>query len=90
MSELIDSIHRMRSAKKLLQAFEAIKNRMSHLGFASNHTDLVGQYAELLVQKYYNAHKTPNTTAGCDLITDDNIRIEVKGRVARSDNCAKN
>ena len=85
MSEVIDSIHRMRSPKKLLQTFEAVKDRLEDLGISSNQTDPVGQYAEYLVKELYDAEKTTNGTAGCDLVTKDGVRIEVKGRVARSE-----
>lgn len=85
MNTVIDSIHRMRSPKKLLQAYGAIKDRLEHLGVSTNQTDPVGQYAEYLVAQLYEAHKTTNCTAGCDLITHDNWKVEVKGRVSRRD-----
>jgi hypothetical protein len=85
MSEIIDSIHRMRSPKKLLQTFEAIKIRLEHLGVSSNQTDPVGQYAEYLVSKLYSANKTTNGTAGCDLLTPEGFKVEVKGRVSRKE-----
>lgn len=85
MSSIIESIHRMRSPKKLLQTFEAIKIRLKDLNISSNSTDPVGQYAEYLVSKLYDAEKTKNGTAGCDLITHDNCKVEVKGRVSRKE-----
>lgn len=85
MSEIIDAIGRMRSPKKLLQVIEAVKYRMNELGFSTSLSDPIGHYGESLVQRYYGAEKTNNTTAGCDLITPDGIKIEVKTRVARTD-----
>ncbi|MCE8025713.1 DUF6998 domain-containing protein [Billgrantia aerodenitrificans] len=85
MSDLIDAIHRLRSPRKLLQVAEAAKQRMADLGFSSGATDLVGQYAELLVQTHFGARRSANCTAGCDLVTNNGLKIEVKGRVARRD-----
>lgn len=82
---IVESINRLRSPKKLLQVYEAVKNRLYELEISTNHTDPVGQYAEYLVSKLYDAKKTTNATAGCDLISHDNKRIEVKGRVSRKD-----
>ncbi|MBP8227923.1 MAG: hypothetical protein KAX67_07765 [Pararheinheimera sp.] len=85
MSNIIKMIGHLQSPKELLLAYEAIKQRLQHLGYSSSHTDPVGQYAEHLVAKLYSAQRTRNGTAGCDLISHDNLRIEVKCRVARRD-----
>ncbi len=82
ISEIIKNIS---SPKELLQVFETIKQHMITLKVATNQTDPVGQYAEYLVLKLYpNSQKTSDGTPGCDVVTFENKKIEVKGRVART------
>ncbi len=85
MSEIIESIGRMRSPKKLLQIIEAVKVRLNELEFSTSLSDPVGHYGECLVQRFFDAEKTNNGTAGCDLITPKGLKIEVKTRIARSE-----
>lgn len=85
MSDVIDKIQRMRSPTKLLRIYAAVKGRLEALDVSSSRTDPVGHYAEFLVKEHYGGRRTSNGTPGHDVVTDEGLRIEVKGRVARNE-----
>jgi hypothetical protein len=46
--------------------------------------NIVGEYAELLVSKHYDGKLLPPSTRSADIITQDNMYIQVKAREVES------
>ena len=44
-------------------------------------SNIVGEFAEVLICKYYNAKKLPASQESADLILDDSRKIQVKSRM---------